>query len=252
MLDAILQGIVRVVVVNASAANVSVSPQSLVSAGSIYTENTVTVLVQLLTILALSIQIARGYFLRILRKFTLRLAADIWWLLFIILRDASIFLVVFLGFELFWPGTYEDYPIAVPFQLLAIVFYAYALVLLLVTDTDEDPKYNKALTILVTIGTFLFIFGTIFVTESAATLSVLPPTVSTSKSNIWGFFNYYFNSINDPTMAIYSFYACFTLIVIAGLIAIYYGLKGNLPRARIITKPVPTPKESKQTAEQKQ
>ena len=49
-----------------------------VTAGSIYTENTITVLIETLTILAISMQIARGYFLRILRKFTLRLAADIW------------------------------------------------------------------------------------------------------------------------------------------------------------------------------
>ena len=76
-----------------------------VTAGSVYTENTITVLIEILTVLAISMQIARGYFLRILGKFTLRLAADIWWLLFVLLRDASIFAVVFLGFSLFWPGT---------------------------------------------------------------------------------------------------------------------------------------------------
>ena len=91
-----------------------------VTAGSIYTENTVIVILTMLTVLALSIQIARRYFIRILRKFTLRFAADIWWLIYVLLRDASIFLVVFLGVMLFWPGIYQDFPIAVPFMPLAV------------------------------------------------------------------------------------------------------------------------------------
>ena len=213
-----------------------------VTAGSVYTENTITVLIEILTVLAISMQIARGYFLRILRKFTLRLAADIWWLLFVLLRDASIFAVVFLGFSLFWPGTYQDYPVAVPWQLLAIDFFAFALVLLLVKDTDEEPKYNQLLTVFVLIGTFMYLIGTVFVTESALALATLPPTVSASPSNVWGFFNMYFNSQTNPTVAIYSFYVTFALLLIAGGIAITSSMLGggNLPirGLRIAPKPV--------------
>ncbi len=212
-----------------------------VTAGSIYTENTITVVIEVLTILAISMQIARGYFLRILRKFTLRLAADIWWLLFILLRDASIFAVVFLGFSLFWPGTYQDYPIAVPWQLLAIDFFAFALVLLLVKDTDEDPKYNRLLTGFVLIGTFLYITGTTFVTESALALSTLPPTVSASVSNPWGFFYAYFNSQNNPTLSIYSFYVAFALLLLAGAIAIASSLRSGGNTSVRGLKPSPKP-----------
>lgn len=53
------------------------SAATYVTAGSVYTETTITVLLEILAVLAISMQIARGYFLRILRKFTLRLAADI-------------------------------------------------------------------------------------------------------------------------------------------------------------------------------
>ena len=77
---------------------------------SVFTEATITITITLLMILAVSIQLVRVYFLRILKKFTLRLAADIWWLLFILLRDGAIFVVVFLGFMLFWPGIYQDFP----------------------------------------------------------------------------------------------------------------------------------------------
>lgn len=217
-----------------------------VTAGSIYTESTITVLLTLLMILAISMQIARRYFLRVLKKFTLRLAADIWWLLFILLRDASIFLIVFLGFMLFYPGTYQDYPISVPFMPLAIDFFAFALVILLVKDTDEDPKWNRILTLLVGAGSLLYIFGTITVTESAAQLTRLPPTVSLSTSNIWGFFFAYFNSQANPALSIYSFYFCLALLMVAGGIAFMYGIQGDEPRGSIKTEPKPIIKTTQQ------
>ena len=216
------------------------------NAATIYTENTITVMLALLTILAISIQVARGYFLRVLKKFTLRVAADVWWLIYVILREASIFLVVFLGFMLFYPGTYQDFPIAVPFMPLAIDFFAIALVIMLIKDTDEDIKYNNILTILVAVGTFLYIFGTIFVTESATQLAVLPPTVSNSMNNIWGFINTNFNSMTNPALSIYSFYVCFGILVIAGIIAIKYGLSFGVPRSSIITNPNPIVKTTEQ------
>ncbi|MGC8479286.1 MAG: hypothetical protein ACP5M9_01275 [Candidatus Micrarchaeia archaeon] len=209
------------------------------NAATIYTENTIAVLLTLLTILALSVQVARGYFLRVLKKFTLRVAADVWWLIYVILRDASIFLIVFLGFMLFYPGTYQDFPIAVPFMPLAIDIFAIALVIMLIKDTDEDMKYNNILTILIAIGTFMYIFGTIFVTESATQLAKLPPTVSNSASNIWGFVNTYFNSINNPALSIYTFYVGITILVIAGLVALKYGLTFGVPRSSIIKNPNP-------------
>ncbi len=210
-----------------------------VATAATYTENTIAVILTLLTILAISIQIARGYFLRVLRKFTLRVAADIWWLLFVILRDASIFLVVFLGFTLFYPGTYQDFPIAVPAMPLAVDLYAIALVILLVKDTDEEPKWNTAITLLVALGTVLYITGTIFVTESAVQLAKLPPTVSAQTSNIWGFMYTTFNSQANPALSIYSFYFCFGILAAAGLVAFAYGLRGGTPRNQIKTIPNP-------------
>ncbi len=227
------------------------SAATYVTAGSVYTENTIVVLITMLMVLALSVQIARNYFMRILRKFTLRLAADIWWLVYILLRDASIFLVVFLGFILFWPAIYQDFPVAVPFMPLAIDFYAMALVLLLVVDTDEVPLYNSLMTILVLIGTVLYITGVVFVTESAVALPVLPATVSASSGNIWGFFNTNFNSQNNPNLSIYSFYVTFGILALCGLAAVLYSFKGGILNRLIEPKPKPTVKETINPPQQK-
>lgn len=234
--------------------NSSVIVGNYVTAGSVYTENTLVVVLTMLTVLALSIQIARRYFIRILRKFTLRFAADIWWLIYVILRDASIFLVVFLGVMLFWPGIYQDFPIAVPFMPLAIDMFAIALVIMLVKDTEDDPFYNSIVSILVIIGSVLYLSGTILVTESAVQLAKLPPTVSASTSNIWGFAYYYFNTQTNPALSIYTFYISAVILGICGLVAIIYSFEGGIfdrkiePKAKPIVKEtdVPTPQAQTQ------
>ncbi len=218
------------------------SSQAVTTAAT-YTENTIEVLLTMLTVLAISIQIARTYFLRILKKFTLRVAADVWWLIFIILRDASIFLVVFLGVMLFWPGIYQDFPIAVPFAPLAIDFFALALLIMLIKDTDEEAFWNSIVTIAVVIGSVLYIVGVVFVTESAVQLAKLPPTVSTATSNIWGYFYATFNSQANPALSIYSFYICFGLLMLMGLIAILSSFKGGIFNRFIEPKPQPVVKE---------
>ena len=220
-----------------------------ITTATTYTENTIAVLLTLISILAISIQVARGYFLRVLRKFTLRVAADIWWLIFVILRDASIFLMVFLGFMLFYPGTYQDFPIAVPVMPLSIDIFAIALVILLIKDTDEEPRWNNVITVLVGLGTMLYIFGTVFVTESAVQLAVLPPTVSASSSNLWGLFYNTMNSQLNPALSIYSFYLCFGILAICGVVAFIYGIRGSMPRNSIKTIPTPILKPTAEPAQ---
>ena len=213
-----------------------------VTALATYSETTIANTIILIMLLALSVQVARKYFLRVLRKFTLRLAADIWWLLFVLIRDASIFLVVLMGFMLFWPGTYQDYAIAVPFQPIAIDFFAMALVLMLLKDTDEDRFYNGLLTLFVVIGTSLYAIGTIFVTESAVQLAVLPPTVSNAASNLWGFFNLNFNSMNNPALSIYTFYVGMGVLALCGLIVIVYSfMDGASSGSGKFSEPNPRP-----------
>lgn len=234
------------------AAGGSTVVNNYVTAGATYTENTVVVILTMLTILALSIQIARRYFIRILKKFTLRIAADIWWLIYVILRDASIFLVVFLGFMLFWPGIYQDFPIAMPFAPLAVDFFAMALVLMLVVDTEDNSLYNSMVSIFVIIGSMLYISGMILVTESAAQLSKLPPTVTTNVNNIWGFAYKYFNSMNNPALSIYTFYVSITILGICGLIAIIYSFRGGILNRRVEPKANPIVKQVQAPVQQAQ
>ncbi len=215
-----------------------VSPASIDSGLMVFVEETIAVVILLLMVLAISLQLARGYFLRILRKFTLRLTADLWWLIYILLRDLTVFLVLFLGFVLFLPSANLAYPVAVPFMPLGIDLYAFALVLILVKETDEDGKYDTLVTTLLAAGTALYMIGTIGVTESAVQLAQLPGTVSPNASNPWGFFFTYFNSVNNPALEMYSFYITFALLVIAGLYAIKWSFNPTGAKPKTVPNPI--------------
>lgn len=195
----------------------AVTQGELVSGGSIWLETTIAIALVFVTAMAFSLQIARGYFIRVLNKFTLRLGADIWWLAYILIRDALIFMSFVMGLLVFFPGTFLDYPIAVPLMPLSVVFFGAALVTKLYVDADDNRKAFRIVTVLVFIGTLLWISGTIFVTESPLQLSTLPPGVSSS-SGIWYTMYTLFSSQNNLSLAMISFQACFALLGIIGVL----------------------------------
>ena len=202
----------------------------------IFTEATIGLMVGILFIGAFSLQIARNYFLRTLDKFTLRLGADIWWLAYIMIRDGLMFGSLLLGFELFFVGTYGDYPIAVPFMPLAIVLVAAVLVIKLVRDPDENEMWNRAVSTLIAAATFFYVFGILMVTESIAgygnagylVTSTGAITTATGGSDIWTVVYNLFSSTVNPQLAVWTFYVCFTALAAFAAFAFLYVTKPDL------------------------
>ncbi len=191
------------------------SQGDLVSGGSIWLETTIAVAMVFVTAMAFSLQIARGYFLRILDKFTLRLGADIWWLAYVLIRDALIFMSFVMGLMVFLPGTFQDYALAVPFMPLAVVFFGAALVTKLYFDADESRTAFRIVTVFVGIGTFLWIFGTIFITESPLQLS------NPALTNPPAFFTYLYSTFNaqqNVGLSMTSFYASSAALSVIALL----------------------------------
>jgi hypothetical protein len=188
----------------------------IVSGGSVWLETTLVVAMVFITAMAFSLQIARGYFIRTLNKFSLRLGADIWWLAYVLIRDGLIFIAFIMGLLVFFPGTILDYPMAVPFMPLAVVLFGIALVTKLYFDADDNRNAFRFVTVTLFIGTAMWIFGTIFVTESPLQLNPLPAGIASNSFLSYLFQN--FNSQNNPTMALYSIQACFAALGVLGLI----------------------------------
>jgi len=199
----------------------ALSQGDLVSGGSIWLETTIAVALVFVAAMAFSLQIARGYFLRTLEKFTLRLGADIWWLAYVLIRDGLIFMSFIMGLLVFFPGTLGDYAIAVPFMPVSVVLFGVALITKLYFDADEDRNVFRVVTALVFGGAASWIFGVIFVTETPLALapSNMPSSISTT-SGFWYTLANTFNSQTNPDLYMASFYVCFTALGILGVLGL--------------------------------
>lgn len=195
----------------------AIDQSGLVSGGSIWLETTIAVAMVFVTAMAFSLQIARGYFLRTLEKFTLRLGADIWWLAYVLIRDGLMFIAFVMGLLVFFPGTFEDYSMAVPFMPVSVVLFGTALVTKLYFDADENRNVFRAVTGLVFGGTALWIFGTVFVTESPLQLSTLPSGVA-ANSGLLYYISSTFNSQTNVDLAMATFNVCFAALGVIGLV----------------------------------
>jgi hypothetical protein len=201
----------------------AIDQSGLVSGGSIWLETTIAVAMVFVTAMAFSLQIARGYFLRTLEKFTLRLGADIWWLTYVLVRDGLIFASFVMGLLVFFPGTFQDYDMAVPFMPLSVVLFGVALITKLYFDADENRNAFRAVTVLVFGGTALWIFGTVFVTESPLALATLPSGVSAT-SGIWYTMYNTFSSKVNTDLAMLTFNACFAVLGVIGILGFAHPL----------------------------
>ncbi len=209
------------------------SSGSIATGVGIYTEATIAITIGILLLGVFSLQIGRNYFLRTLDKFTLRLGADMWWLTYVLARDGMAFGVVLAGFELFFVGTYGDYPIAVPFMPLAIVLIGFVLLLKLIRDPDEEPKTNRRISLLTMAATLSYAFGLLTVTESVAGygsagyLVNANGTIATASggSDFWTIIYNTFSSTVNVQLALVTFYLCFAALSLLGMYALWYVMR---------------------------
>jgi hypothetical protein len=218
----------------------------LVSGGSIWLETTIAVALAFVAAMAFCLQVARGYFIRVLNKFTLRLGADIWWVAYVLIRDALIFISFIMGLLVFFPGTFLDYPIAVPFMPLSVVLFGLALITKLYFDADDNRNAYMAVTGFVAAGALLWIFGTVFITESPLKHweehmehMTLPPGVS-EESGFWSYLYNTFGSTNNLALAMTTFYVTFAALGILAILGLAHPiLHSRLPKLKRAVTPSP-------------
>jgi hypothetical protein len=210
----------------------AITQGELVGGGSIWLETTIAVALSFISVMAFSLQIARGYFMRTLNKFTLRLGADIWWLAYVMIRDGLLFGTFVMGLLVFFPGTFLDYDIAVPFAPVAVLLFGAALIIKLYFDADENRNAFRAVTGLTFFGTALWIFGIIFVTETPMILSPLPSSVGAT-SGIWYTIFQTFSSRNNLDLAMTTFQYTFPILGLFGLLGVAHPiLHSRLPKLK--------------------
>jgi hypothetical protein len=131
----------------------------------------------------LVLHFARPYVVRFLGGLTLRFGGDVWWLSYVLFRDALLVITLGLSMVLLMPNLYLKVGLPITAPLAAVVLF-WALVVKLVRDTDDDPAAFRILSLLLVVASILYIVPQVYGLEAADQeyLGSLPGTLISSEN----------------------------------------------------------------------
>ena len=189
-------------------------------AGESFVEGTIAAALVVLWMLALAMHLGRPYMVRNTGKFTLRLGADLWWIIYVALRDL-ILLQVFLGsFIFFYPDVVASQDLPITGGLAAVCAFG-ALLIKLTTRGDADVRAFRWQAILIGLGATLYLvpyfLGSQMTQLTGQRVDVVMPFLVSSR---------------NPDLALPLCYLSGLLAGIGGVIAVIYNLRGTGSRRR--------------------
>jgi len=115
---------------------------------------------------AMIMHFARPYVIRMLQSLTLRFGGDVWWLSYVLIRDALLTIVLAMSVIMLMPNLYIGLglPLTGP---LAVVVLLWALIVKLLRDADDDPAAFRLVSVLLVVASVLYIVPQIYGLESA-------------------------------------------------------------------------------------
>ena len=191
----------------------SADVQAFFEFGEMFVEQTIAAALVLLWVLVLALHIGRPYMVRITGKFTLRLGADLWWIIYVALRDLLV-VQVFLGsFIFFYPDVVRADNLPITGGLAAACAFA-ALVVKLTTRGDADPRGFRLQTILLGVGSMLYIVPYV--------LGVQVTTIGSGVSNQLAAL---LDSSQNTNVSLPLAYISAAIVGLLGLYAVIYNLR---------------------------
>jgi hypothetical protein len=126
----------------------------------------VAAILPILWAFTLSLHFARPYVLRFLQGLTLRFGGDVWWLSYVLFRDALLVITLGLSTIFFMPNLYliTGLPITAP---IAVLVLFWATVVKLIRDVDDDPAAFRLFSVLLVIASALYIVPQVYGMEAA-------------------------------------------------------------------------------------
>ena len=187
-------------------------------AGEAFVEGTIGAALVVLWTLSVALHLGRPYMVRNTGKFTLRLGADLWWIIYVALRDI-ILLQVFLGSFIFlYPDVVTGQELPVTGGLAAACAFA-ALLVKLMTKGDADVNGMRAQVILIGLGAMLYLgpylFGAQMTLLSGNLTDQVMPLLVSSK---------------NPGLALPLCYLSALLIGVMGIVAVVYNFRQTRTR----------------------
>ena len=185
-----------------------------------FIEGTIAAALVALWLLAVALHLARPYMLALTRKFTLRLGADLWWTIYVGMRDVFL-LQVFLGsFIFFYPDVVKNNDLPITGGLAAVCAFA-ALLLKLMTRADADARSFQAQTFLIGLGATLYLVPYLLGSQ----VTTVDSSIATQLASV-------FVSSQNQTVALALCYLSALVVGIMGIVAVIYNLRIASPAPR--------------------
>jgi hypothetical protein len=177
--------------------------QALVQGGSQWVVSTIVAFLPVLWTMTLLLHLGRPYVLRTLRRCGLRLGADIWWMSYMLLRDAIIVMTFGLSWVFFQPNlvTQAALPVTGSFAAVCLLL---ALAVKLSRRVDDDINAFRLATAFLVIGATLYYIPQVFAIEA------------TSQPYLAGFSQVFTSNTNPAIALVLMWIALAAVIVIAG------------------------------------
>lgn len=196
------------------------SPQDLTDAiisginagGEQFLEGTLAAVLPVVWLAILGLHLGRPYILDMIDRFTLRLGADLLWLIYVALRDLLIVSGVVMSFMFFFPDVVVTDQLPLTGGLAAAALFGVLLVKLM-GDPDHDARTFALVTYLLGLGAILYFVPYIFGVQANSLATGQLASVS----------NFLVTSTN-PVWAVGLSYVSIALLAIMGAIAAAYTL----------------------------
>lgn len=169
--------------------------QALVQGTQYWLVLSVAAILPILWSFTLALHFARPYVIRYLQTLTLRFGGDVWWLSYVLMRDALMVITLALSAIFLFPNLYLSANLALPITapLAALVLF-WALLAKVTGDSDDNPTTFRIVSILLVIASALYIIPQIYGVEagdqvaslnSIAGLGGIPPALVVGSDLSW-------------------------------------------------------------------
>jgi hypothetical protein len=141
--------------------------QAILHGGEQWVVSTVAALLPSLWALTVILHLARPYMLRTIKKLSLRFGADVWWLGYVLVRDAVMLITFVLSLIFLFPNLVMTIPLPLTAPLAGVLLFA-SLYVKLLYDTDDDFRAYRVSTALLAVGGAFYLIPQIFAIETAS------------------------------------------------------------------------------------
>lgn len=156
--------------------------------GEQFLEGTLAAVLPIVWLALLGLHLGRPYILDMIDRFTLRLGADLLWLIYVAARDMLIVSGVVMSFMFFFPDVVVVDNLPITGGLAAATLFG-ILVIKLTGDPDHDPRLFRLVTYLLGLGALFYFIPYMLGVQANAiatgTLADISNWMVTSTNPIW-------------------------------------------------------------------